>query len=115
MVNLTHCTSQTLRAMLVVVDGEKSRVLPLISGVSQGSALGPLLFLVSINEVRSHQIVLYHSLLMTSPCINASSKSVDYWKLQLDINTWNLSCRGLKSVEEKFDTIIFMKDLDAAF
>ena len=73
MVNLTHCTSQTLRAMLVVVDGEKSRVLPLISGVSQGSALGPLLFLVFINEVRSHQIVLYHSLLMTSPCINASS------------------------------------------
>ena len=42
--------------------------------------------------------------------------SVDYWKPQLDINSYlEPLTQGLKSVEEKFDTIIFMKDLDTAF
>ena len=41
------------RSQFVAVEGEKSNILPVVSGVPQGSVLEPLLFIMYINEVAS--------------------------------------------------------------
>ena len=87
------CNYLSERKQQVVVDGAISDELSVISGVPQGSVLGPLLFLIYIDGVESvtlsdGTIVLYaDDMVLYRPIYSYE----DYWLLQQDINaiaTW---------------------------
>lgn len=55
------------RRQCAVVNGEQSAITDVTSGVPQGSVLGPLLFLLYINEINEN--VQYHIRLFADDCI----------------------------------------------
>ena len=73
----------------MVVGGSSSNALPVLSGVPQGSVLGPLLFLLYIDGItsitlssNSHLTLYADDMLLYRPISN----SADYAHLQADIN-----------------------------
>ena len=79
----------TARSQQVVVDGSISDPSPVLSGVPQGSILGPLLFLIYVNSITEVTIsplarcILYADDVLLYCPINSQS---DYAMLQNDIN-----------------------------
>ena len=79
------------RTQTVVVGGEQSASLPVISGVPQGSVLGPLLFIIYVNDLTS-VISPYSKLSMFADDIalyRSITAAADYPQLQSDITAIN--------------------------
>ncbi len=75
------------RSQYVTINGKSSNISEVVSGVPQGSVLGPLLFLIYINDIDLHQnegsLLLYADDLLLYHPIQSPE---DYLKLQGDID-----------------------------
>ena len=84
------------RSQFVCVDGCNSHLLPVISGVPQGSVLGPLLFISYINDVTSVVSAgIEINLFSDDIALYRVFKGVeDYTQLQVDINSVSSCIEG---------------------
>ena len=81
-------TFLTKRTQSVVIDGQESSPQPVISGVPQGSVLGPLLFLVLIGDIDKEVVAAFLSSFADDTRVGKGiSSTADTVKLQSDLNT----------------------------
>ena len=67
----------TNRQQFVQIDNYKSSFRPIYHGVPQGSILGPLLFLIYINDIIYSSNILNYTLFADDTCLVYSDKSLD--------------------------------------
>ena len=85
----------TNREQLTIVNGEVSELLKVLCGVPQGSTLGPLLFLIYINDI-ANASNFHVSLFADDTCLVLSHKNLDTLRdlcnsELIHINTWFLA------------------------
>ena len=97
------------RNQVVVVEGEKSRASPVISGVPQGTVLGPVLFLVYMNDMEN---IVHSSTVRFFADDTRISRRVDcsehHDQLQDDLSSimeWSAS-NNMMLHEQKFELLI---------
>ena len=98
------------RMQKVVVDGKKSRSAPVLSGVPQGTVLGPILFLLYVNDLEA---VISHSNMGCFADDTRMSKKIttssDCDLLQSDLNNvvqWSID-NNMELHEDKFELLVY--------
>ena len=98
------------RSQTVVVDGHKSRPTIVISGVPQGTVLGPILFLIYINDLETATEVSSANSFADDTRLSHKIETVeDTTLLQSDLNhviEWS-SCNNMELHEKKFEYLSY--------
>ena len=107
------------RKQCVIVDGIKSRFLDIKAGVPQGSRLGPLLFIIYINDIMNDiesEILVFadDTTLLASgddPAITASMLNRDLLKISKWAEKWKVTFNPKKSKDMIFSKNILITHL----
>ena len=102
------------RTQRVVIEGVPSRWSPVVSGVPQGSLLGPMLFVVFVNDlpeaifdgsspIYADNTKLYGTICSTtaSECLQESLSNFNIWSLENDIKFNASECKVLSVTRKK--------------
>ena len=99
--------ASSLSYQRVSVNNAVSDILPVVSGVPQGSILGPILFLVFVNDIPA--AMTSSLVLLFVKCIKSFSHMSDHLSFQEDLNkfvtwstTWNLLLNEKKCFMVRF-------------
>ena len=68
----------TDRSQYVTYDGMQSTILPIKCGVPQGSILGPLLFIIYMNDIFNVSDLLYAILYADDTCVLVNNNNIEY-------------------------------------
>lgn len=108
-----HCFL-TGRVQTVTVGGAVSKPSVVVSGVPQGSVLGPILFLIHISNINEHVI---HSSVASfaddTRVLREISSAADAHTLQADLNTiysWAKTKKNMSFNENKFEHLSYSTD-----
>jgi hypothetical protein len=93
----------TNRTQRVVLEGEMSPTTPVLSGVPQGTCLGPVLFLIYINDLSNNMqsnvrlfaddCIIYNTIKTKDDCISLQN---DLHSLETWVNTWLMELHPAK-------------------
>ena len=123
--NLDNCILTWLhnylcnRQQAVIVDGDESESCSVLSGVPQGSVLGPVLFLVYINDLTrvivhpssivnmfADDVLLYHSISCSDDYLDAqqSITAIEQWSSDNYLQLNSLKCKSMIISRKKTPT-----------